>query len=116
MSANLKELVGAPTSPVDTSNKVDLVLFAKQVNFLVENGVSLLAYPMHIGESLNITDGERMDLARTLVETVDGRVPNFVHVPHGGPDNSAKMAEHSAKIGSAGIVLMAPYHWQPQTD
>lgn len=116
MSTNLKGLVGAPTSPFDSSNKVDLELFAKQVNFLVENGVSLLAHPMHIGESLNLTDVERMDLARTLVEAADGRVPTFVHVSHGGTDNSAIMAEHSAKIGSTGIVSMAPYHWQPQTE
>ena len=116
MSENLRGIVGAPTTPFNSDNKVDLDLFAKQVNFLIESGISLLAHPMHIGESLSMSEDERKDLARTLVEAANGRVPTFVHVSSAGTDNSIAMAEHSAKVGSTGIVLLAPYYWRPTDE
>jgi 4-hydroxy-tetrahydrodipicolinate synthase len=116
MDTKLAGIVGAPVTPFTTDNKVDHDTFAKQVNFLVENGVTALAHPMHIGESLNLTTEERKDLAGTLVSAAQGRVPTFVHVSTGGTDLAIDLAEHSAKVGSTGIVLMAPYHWKPEPD
>ena len=54
-----KGIVGAPVTPFTPDGRVDLDTFAKQVNFLVEQGVHLLAHPMHIGESLNLAREEQ---------------------------------------------------------
>ena len=113
MASNFSGIVGAPVTPFTDDNRVDLNTFAKQINFLIQNGVSLLAHPMHIGESVNLTNQERKDLARVLVETADGRVPTFVHVSHAGTDLAVDLAQHSDKLGATGVVTMAPYHWRP---
>ena len=116
MGDTYRGIVGAPTTPFNSNNEVDLHIFAKQINFLIESGVSLIAHPMHIGESLNLNEQERRDLAKVLVEAAGGRVPTFVHVSTGGTDNSVAMAEHATKVGNTGIVLMAPYHWAPNIE
>lgn len=116
MSENYSGIVGAPVTPFTSENKVDLDTYAKQINFLIENGVSVLAHPMHIGESVNMTDQERKDLAKVMVEAAGGRVPTFVHVSHAGTDLSVDLARYSDKIGATGIVTMAPYHWRPSPD
>jgi 4-hydroxy-tetrahydrodipicolinate synthase len=105
-------IVGAPVTPFKADNSVDYETFAKQVNFLIESGVCLVAHPMHIGESVNLTDAERRELARVLVSAAAGRVPTFVHVSYAGTDLAMDLARHSVKAGATGIVLMAPYHWR----
>jgi 4-hydroxy-tetrahydrodipicolinate synthase len=112
MNSSYAGIVGAPVTPFKADNTVDLDTFAKQVNFLVESGVRVLAHPMHIGESVNLTDGERRELARVLVSAAGGRVPAFVHVSYAGTDLAVDLARHSVKAGATGIVMMAPYHWR----
>lgn len=112
MKPKLAGIIGAPVTPFK-SDKVDYDTFAKQVSFLVDNGVDALAHPMHIGESLNMRDDERRELARVLVEAAGGRVPTFVNVSFAGTDLSVDLARYSAKVGSTGIVLLAPYYWAP---
>mgnify|MGYP001584039022 CR=1 FL=1 len=112
MNPSYAGIVGAPVTPFKADNSVDLDTFAKQVNFLVESGVRLVAHPMHIGESVNLTDGERRELARVLVSAAGGRVPTFVHVSYAGTDLATDLARHSVKAGATGIVMMAPYHWR----
>ncbi len=112
MQPTYSGVVGAPVTPFTADNKVDYDTFAKQVNFLVESGVRLIAHPMHIGESVNMTDAERRELARVLVSAAGGRVPTFVHVSYAGTDLAIDLATHTVKAGATGIVMMPPYHWK----
>jgi 4-hydroxy-tetrahydrodipicolinate synthase len=105
-------IVGAPVTPFKADNSVDYDTFAKQVNFLIENGVRLIAHPMHIGESVNLTDAERKELAKVLASAAGGRVPTFVHVSYAGTDLAIDLAKHATKVGNTGVVMMAPYHWR----
>jgi len=116
MKKDLRGIVGGLVTPFNEKNKVDYDTFAKQIDFLIRHGVSLIAHPMHIGESINLTTEERKDLAECLVKTASGRVPTFVHVSFGGTDQALDLAEHSVKVGATGIVMMAPYHWRPKRD
>ena len=116
MNMDMNGIVGAPTTPFNQENRVDYDLFAKQVDFLIRNGVSLIAHPMHIGESINMTDDERKKLAECLVRAAAGRVQTFVHVSYAATHQSRDLAQHSRKVGATGIVMMAPYHWRPERD
>lgn len=116
MKATYAGIVGAPVTPFKADGSIDLDTFTKQVNFLIEGGVRVLAHPMHIGESVNLTDYERQELARVLVSATGGRVPTFVHVSHAGTGLAADLARHSTKAGATGVVLMAPYHWRSEPE
>ncbi len=112
MAASLSGIIGAPVTPFTQDDAPDFATFEKQIDFLIRSGIDAIAYPMHIGESNNLEAGERRELTRVLVETVSGRVPTFVHVSAAGTKLAATMAEHAAKVGSDGIVLLPPYHWK----
>ncbi len=112
MKQSLSGIVGAPATPFDKNNRVDYETFAKAVNFLIKNGASLMAHPMHANESINLTFEERKELARCFVETVGGRLPTFVHVSFGSTDQSLELASHSIQVGATGIILLAPYYWR----
>ena len=116
MGNDLKGIVGAPVTPFTKDNRVDVETFARQVNFLIKQGVQFIAHPMHIGESLNMSMEERKGLAKCLVEAAGGRVPVFVNVSVPGTDLTLDLARHSEKVGATGIVLLSPYHWKPPKD
>lgn len=105
-------VVGAPVTPFKTDGAVDYDTFVKQINFLIENGARVLAHPMHIGESVSLTDAERRELARVLASAVGRRVPTFVHVSHAGTDQAVALAEAATKAGNTGVVMLPPYHWR----
>ena len=109
----LKGIMGAPTTAFKPGVVVDYDTFAKQIDFLIEQGFPFIAHPMHIGESINLSEYERKELARLLVDAAAGRVPVFVNVTASGPDNSIDLARHAEAIGATGIVVLSPYHWKP---
>jgi 4-hydroxy-tetrahydrodipicolinate synthase len=108
----LTGIVGAPVTPFK-NDRIDYDTLAKQVNFLIANGVDALAYPMHIGESPSMREQERRDSARALVEAAAGRVPTFINTSAASTEIAAELAGYCGKIGSTGIVLLAPYYWKP---
>jgi 4-hydroxy-tetrahydrodipicolinate synthase len=114
MSSKLTGIIAAMVTPFK-GDGVDYDTFAKQADFLIENGASALAYPMHYGESLSLRDSERNECARVMAEAAAGRVPTFVNVSSAGTDLSVDAAKAAAKAGSDGIVLLPPYYWKPET-
>lgn len=112
MSPQLTGIIAALVTPFKNDG-VDYDTFAKQANFLVENGASALAYPMHYGESLSLRDSERNECASVMAQVAAGRIPTFVNVSSAGTDLSVDAAEAAAKAGSDGIVLLPPYYWKP---
>ena len=105
-------VVGAPVTPFKTDGAVDYDTFVKQINFLIENNVRVIAQPMHIGESVSLTDAERRELAKVLASAVGRRVPTFVHVSHAGTDQAVALAEAAMKAGNTGVIMLPPYHWR----
>jgi 4-hydroxy-tetrahydrodipicolinate synthase len=112
MSSKLTGVIAAMVTPFK-GDGVAYDTFAKQAEFLVANGASALAYPMHYGESLSLRDSERNECARVMAQVAKGRVPTFINVSSAGTDLSVDAAEAAAKAGSDGIVLLPPYYWKP---
>ena len=55
-------LVHTPVTPFTRDNRVDFDLYGKLIEFHLKNGADALALPMHAGESVSLTDGERREL------------------------------------------------------
>lgn len=115
-ATNFKGLLGAPVTPFTADNKIDLDTFAKQVNFLIEQGLPMVVHPMHVAEAPSLSIEERKELAKCMVETAAGRVPTFVHVSHAGTDIALDLARTAEKVGATGIVLLPPYYWRPEKE
>ena len=110
--SKLTGFFGAPVTPFK-NGQVDYDTLAKQINFLIKQGVSAFAYPMHIGESLNLSPEEFKKTTELLVKTVQDRVPTYINTSSASTDQSIEMTSHCARIGSTGIVLLPPYYWKP---
>ena len=49
-------LVHTPVTPFTRDNRIDYDTFAKLIEFHLGSGADCLALPMHVGESVSLTD------------------------------------------------------------
>jgi len=108
--------VGCPVTPFTKTNTVDLATFEALVDFMVRAGHDAVVVAMHVGESLNLSVQERMDLAAAAVSAAGGRIPVYVHASMPGTDLTIELAQHGDAVGAAGSVVITPYHWHPSPE
>jgi 4-hydroxy-tetrahydrodipicolinate synthase len=106
-------LVHTPVTPFTADNSVDYDAYARLLEFHVRHGADSIALPMHAGESVSLTDGERRSLLEFAVKTVGGRVPVIAHVSESGTAMAADLARHAERAGASAIVATTPYYWTP---
>lgn len=109
-------LVHTPLTPFSSSSdggRIDFHLYGTMIDFHLRNGADSLAVPMHAGESVSLTDGERRTLIAFAVERAQKRAPVIAHVSDAGTGIAAALARHAQAVGAAAIVATTPYYWTP---
>lgn len=109
----LAGVVGTPVTPFTPDLELDTAALERLVDFHVTHGAHVLALPMHIGESLNVTIEERKTMAEVAVKAADRRIPVLVHVSLPGTSQVVELARHAESVGADGVVVVTPYHWRP---
>ena len=106
-------LVHTPVTPFTRDNRVDFDRYGKLIEFHLKNGADALALPMHAGESVSLTDGERAELLAFAIKQVGRRVPVIAHVSDSGTAIAAARARQAEAAGAAAVVATTPYYWTP---
>jgi 4-hydroxy-tetrahydrodipicolinate synthase len=106
-------LVHTPLTPFLSDGRIDFELYAKSIEFHLRHGADSLAVPMHAGESVSLSDGERRSLIAFAVERADKRAPVIAHVSDAGTGIAAALAKHAQAAGASAIVATTPYYWTP---
>ncbi len=112
MTAFKFSLVHAPVTSF-ANGQVDLIGYGKVLDFHLRGGAEGLALPMHVGESVSLTIGEREALFEFAIKHVKGRIPVIANVSEAGTEIAASLADHAAKAGAAAIIATVPYYWTP---
>lgn len=107
-------LVHTPVTPFTRERRVDHVTYAKLIDFHLRNGADALTLPMHVGESVSLTDEEQRALVSFAIKHVNGRAPVIAHVSDAGTAIAASRARHAQEAGAAAVVATTPYYWTPQ--
>jgi 4-hydroxy-tetrahydrodipicolinate synthase len=106
-------LLHTPVTPFTRERAIDFDRFAKVIEFHLANGAEGLALPMHAGESVSLSDGERRALVEFAIKHVNGRKPIVAHVSETGTAIAAALARHAEEQGATAIVATTPYYWTP---
>jgi 4-hydroxy-tetrahydrodipicolinate synthase len=105
-------LVHAPLTPFK-DGRIDYATYSKLLDFHVHHGAEGLALPMHAGESISLSVGERQELLEFAVRHVGGRVPIIAHVSEAGTARAASLAGHAKQSGATALIATVPYYWTP---
>src|SRR5688500_4588653 len=109
-------LVHTPVTPFGTDDAIAWRKYGKLIDFHLANGAEALALPMHVGESVSLTDDEQRKLLVFALKRVGGKVPVIAHVSDSGTAIAADRAVHAEKAGAAALVVTTPYYWTPPAD
>lgn len=83
-------------------------LLAREINYLVEHGVTGFFVNGLASEALVLTKEEREECARVVYETCRGRVPVMGNIIANSVEEGIEMANVYAKIGYNAIIITPP--------
>lgn len=99
----------------DEDLEVDWDGFRSIVDFCVGCHAHGIAWPLNASGFPVLTDVERLEGMRLLVEQTAGRIPVVLGVQGVSTKHAAAFARHAAKVGADAVIAMAPYV-QPLED
>jgi 4-hydroxy-tetrahydrodipicolinate synthase len=106
-------LVHTPVTPFTRDYAIDWERYGRLIDFHLAHGAEALAVPMHVGESVSLSDGEQRKLLAFAIDRVKGRAPVIAHVSDSGTAICVSRAVNSQKAGAAAVVMTTPYYWTP---
>ena len=109
-------LVHTPVTPFGADDRIDWKRYGKLLDFHLANGAEALALPMHVGESVSLTDEEQRKVLAFAIERARGRARIIGHVSDSGTGIAADRAAYAEQAGAAAIIVTTPYYWTPPAD
>lgn len=87
---------------------LDLAGTARVADYLIDAGSDGLCLLANYAEQFSLSDAERDQVARTLLEHVAGRVPVIVTTSHYSARVAAERSRRAQELGAAMVMLMPP--------
>ena len=109
MDAPLTGVVPVVPTVFRDDESVDLDGTVRVVDYLLDARVDGLCLLANYSEQFSLTDAERDQLARALLEHVAGRVPVIVTTSHYSARVAAARSRAAQDMGAAMVMLMPPF-------
>jgi len=109
-------IIPAMLTPFTSSGDLDIDGLKKNVDFLIENGVSQIMCLGSTGEAATLTREECVKVTEATVKAANGRVPVMAGT---GATSTREVIERSKEAKSAGadsIMIVTPFYEIPNQD
>ncbi|MBL7573173.1 4-hydroxy-tetrahydrodipicolinate synthase [Staphylococcus saccharolyticus] len=104
------EGVGVALATPFTNNKVDYDALERHVQFLLDNDTQAIIVNGTTAESPTLTDQEKEQVLKTVVNIVDKRVPIIAGTGTNNTQKSIESSQKAKEIGADAIMLITPYY------
>ncbi|WP_306349598.1 dihydrodipicolinate synthase family protein [Flavobacterium sp. '19STA2R22 D10 B1'] len=111
-----KGIIAYPITPFDTDEKVDIPLFKRLVERLVQNGSHGIAPLGSTGVLPYLTDEEKEALTEATIQQVAGRVPTLVGVSNLTTEKTIYHAKFAEKAGASSVMIIPMSYWKLSDD
>ncbi|MEG0285271.1 MAG: dihydrodipicolinate synthase family protein [Vagococcus sp.] len=105
----IKGIVTAMVTPVNATGGIDEQATRKLVNRLIDSGIHGLFILGTNGEFYALTDAEKIELAKIVVEETNGRVPVFAGAGGISTEGVIHLAKEFGEIGVDAISVITPF-------
>ncbi|TCU13975.1 4-hydroxy-tetrahydrodipicolinate synthase [Rhizobium sullae] len=103
-------------TPLDSDSVVDLKGLAAFTDWQVKEGIHGLIPLGSTGEFLSLSEEERDGVARTVIETVAGRVPVLIGAGAEDTRESIRLSVKAEAMGADGVMIIPPFYSTPTDD
>lgn len=115
MSIEWKGVMPAVTTKFTNDDKLDLDLFAVNVNAQLEAGVEGIILGGTLGEASTLLDDEKRTLVKTTVEIVSGKVPVIMNIAEQTTKGAIIAAAKAEQDGARGLMMLPPMRYSSDT-
>ncbi|WP_420573680.1 dihydrodipicolinate synthase family protein [Kordia sp.] len=112
MQINWKGVMPAVTTKFTDDDKLDLKMFAVNINAQLEAGVHGIILGGTLGEASTLTNEEKRTLVRETVKIVDGKVPVIINVAEQSTVAAKEAAKHAKEDGASGLMMLPPMRYK----
>ncbi|SCB33482.1 dihydrodipicolinate synthase family protein [Rhizobium multihospitium] len=103
-------------TPLDEHGAVDLKELAAFTDWQVRQGIHGLIPLGSTGEFLSLSEDERDGVARTVIETVAGRVPVLIGTGAEDTRECVRLSRKAETMGADGVMIIPPFYSTPTDD
>ncbi len=115
MVAKLRGIYAILATPFDSGKKIDEKSLRSLVDFEIKAGVNGITILGILGEVLRLSDAERSEITRTVIDQVRGRVPVVSGTGAPGTDLAIMYSKEAEELG-ADAVMVGPPRLAKQND
>ncbi len=112
MRLEWKGIFPALTTPFTANDKLDLVMFEKNLNAQLDAGIHGVIIGGSLGEASTLTTGEKEILIKFALKKIKGKIPVVLNIA----ESSTKDALHQAKLAKEwnvqGLMLLPPMRYK----
>jgi len=108
----LKGIIAYPITPFDENEKVDLVLFKKLLERLIQKGSHAVAPLGSTGVLPYLSDEEKEAIIEATIEQVAGRVPVLAGVSNLTTERTIHHALFAEKTGADAVMIIPMSYWK----
>lgn len=111
----LSGVIAFPVTPFNHDLTLDLEGLRQNLARLLEHSICAVVAAGGTGEMYSLTPREHLQVIKTTVEVMRGRVPVIVGVGF-GQQLAIEMAQAAEGVGAEGILALPPYYLQADDD
>jgi len=109
MSATYRGIFTIPATPFDENYQVDWPGLRSVVDFCVDCSAHGIVWPVNASGFSTLSDEERLEGMKVVVEQVAGRAPVVLGVQGVSAQHAAMFARRAREVGADAVIAMAPY-------
>ena len=113
MNHSLGEIITAMVTALNDDGSVNFEGTAELAEYLADNGSEGLVVSGTTGESPTLTDDEKVELFKVVVEAVAGRAAVIAGTGSNDTAHSVELTEKATAAGVDGILAVTPYYNKP---
>jgi 4-hydroxy-tetrahydrodipicolinate synthase len=113
MTGRFGSVITAMATPFGTDGSLDLDRAQELAVWLLDHGSDGLVIAGSTGEGATLSDQEKVDLWRGIVQAVDGRAPVIAGTGTYDTAHSIHLTKEAASAGCDAVLVVTPYYNRP---
>ncbi len=102
----------AVTTKFTSDDKLDLVMFEKNINAQIDAGVHGIILGGTLGEASTLTQDEKEVLIKTTLSITKGKIPVIINIAEQSTKEAIAVAKHAEAAGAEGLMLLPPMRYK----
>lgn len=116
MTKNFRGVFSVMITPTRPDGSVNLAGLRTFTDWQIREGIQGLIPLGSTGEFLSLSEDDRINVSRTVIETAAGRVPVLIGTGAEDTREAVRLSQQAQSLGADGVMVIPPFYSTPTED